>query len=49
MVPTSKMQKMQLLTSVLAYIMASWPLSHKKLINKTHDNLVLQINHTSMS
>ena len=45
MVPTSKIQ---LLTLVLAYIMASWPpLSHKNLIKK-YSISVLQINHTGM-
>ena len=38
-------KKMQLLTSVLAYIMGSWPPLATKI---KHDNLVLQINHTSM-
>ena len=33
---------MELLTSVLAYIMASWPpLSQKNLINKTHGILLI--------
>ena len=41
--------KMQMSTSVLAYIMASWPpLSHQKLINKTHGISALQISHTGI-